>query len=153
MTVTRSAFARSGIGALVVAAATALAWWAWLGRDTTYQIDPGTGVASGPYEPWQVAGCALSLALVALVGGWAVGPWWTVPAMTITFTAAWSLRAAGSDESGLWLVGAVLVLGGMALGSALVSLVGWFLGGRVSGGRVSGGWVTGGRSAGHRRPG
>jgi len=37
--------------------------------------------------------------------------------MTVTFTAAWSVAASVGDDSGMWPVGAFLVLIGMAIGS------------------------------------
>lgn len=107
--------------AAAIAGATVAAWWLWLGWDTTYQTDPDTGVASGPYTAWQVAGCVLSLAVIAALGGRLLGPLVVTPVMTVTLTAAWSARAASSDETGLWLVGAVLVFVATAAGTALVS--------------------------------
>jgi hypothetical protein len=41
--------------------------------------------------------------------------------MTVAFTVTWSVDAASHDETGLWGVGAMLVLAGMAIGSAAVS--------------------------------
>lgn len=41
--------------------------------------------------------------------------------MAVAFTGAWSAQAAPSDESGLWVVGAFLVLIGTAAGAAVVA--------------------------------
>lgn len=41
--------------------------------------------------------------------------------MPVAFTAAWSWTAAGADTTGLWNVGAALVLAGMLAGTAAVS--------------------------------
>jgi hypothetical protein len=112
---------RAGVGVAVLAILTVVAWWLWLGHDTEYQIDPATGMSSGPYEAWQVGGCVLSVAVLAIVGGLFLRPWAVVATMTIVFTGSWSSTAATADESGLWLVGAVLVFVGMASGSALLS--------------------------------
>jgi hypothetical protein len=109
------------LGLLVVAASTVAVWWLWLGWDTDYDIDPITQSQSGPYEAWQVAGCVLSLIVVAVVGGWLLRPWTVAATMTVAFTVAWSWRAASVDDSGLWAVGAILVFAGMALGSAALS--------------------------------
>ena len=115
---------RATAGLLALAAATVFAWWAWLGRDTTMQLDPETGNYSGPYTTAQVAGAVLTLA-VLLVAAVLLG----VPAlpaaavMTVAFTAAWTAQAAGEDETGLYLVGMILVLGGMAAGTTVVALL------------------------------
>jgi hypothetical protein len=109
------------MGVLGVAAASVAAWWSWLGRDREYQVDPATGVSSGPYEVWQVAGCVLSLAVIAIVGALLLSAWIVVASMTVAFTVAWSMAAASTDESGLWGVGATMVFIGLAAGSALLS--------------------------------
>ncbi|GAA4576464.1 hypothetical protein GCM10023176_47890 [Micromonospora coerulea] len=110
------------LGGLILAAATVGTWWAWLGWDTEYTVDPETGATTGPYAAWQVAGCVLTLALLAAVGGWLLGPWVVVPVMTVAFTVAWAAHAASTDDTGLWAVGAVLVLVGTAAGTAVVSV-------------------------------
>ncbi|MFG1885902.1 hypothetical protein [Micromonospora sp. NPDC049102] len=130
MTATR----RTGalIGGLFLAVATVGVWLVWLGWDTGYTVDARTGATSGPYEAWPVIGCVLTLVLLAALAAWRLSPWLVAPVMTIAFTAAWSRQAASRDDSGLWVVGAVLVLIGMAVGSTTVSLTAR----RVAGGRV-----------------
>ena len=83
---------------------------------------PATGATTGPYAVWQVVGAVLTLVVVAAVAGWLLSPVLVVPVMTVAFTAAWSGHAAATDDSGLWVVGAVLVLLGTGVGSTLVSL-------------------------------
>ncbi|WP_320066735.1 hypothetical protein [Micromonospora sp. RTGN7] len=112
---------RALLGGVVLAVATVALWWAWLGWDTQYTVDPETSSTSGPYEGWQVVGCVLSLMALAAVGGWLFSPWLVVPVMTVSFTAAWAWRAATSDDSGLWVIGAVGMLVGLASGSTAVS--------------------------------
>ncbi|MBM0256150.1 hypothetical protein [Micromonospora sp. 4G55] len=112
---------RALLAALVLAVAAVATWWAWLGWDTGYTTDPETGAVSGPYQPWQVAGCVLTLALVAAVGGWRLRPWLVAPVLTVAFTAAWTVHAASTDDSGLWAVGAALVLVGTGIGTTVVS--------------------------------
>ncbi|MFC3502502.1 hypothetical protein ACFOOK_16205 [Micromonospora krabiensis] len=111
-------------GALVVALLSATSWYAWLGWDTGYRVDPVTGATSGPYEVWQVVGCALTL-LVVLVGALLAGvrPVLASAALTLAFTAAWTAAAASRDDSGLYAVGAVLLLVGLAVGTAVVAAV------------------------------
>ncbi|MET8086634.1 hypothetical protein [Micromonospora sp. NPDC005237] len=120
MTATRRTHAL--FGAVFLAVATVGVWLLWLGWDTGYTVDARTGATSGPYEPWQVIGCVLTLVLLAALAAWRLSPWLVAPVMTVAFTAAWSRQAASRDDSGLWVVGAVLVLVGMAVGSTAVSL-------------------------------
>jgi hypothetical protein len=112
------------VGGLAVAGLAAVLWFAWMGWDTQYQTDPVTQVTSGPYEAWQVAGCALSLLVVfvvALMIG--VRPLWASAALTLGFTAAWTATAAPADETGMYGVGMILLLIGLAAGTTVVSLV------------------------------
>ncbi|SCL23875.1 hypothetical protein GA0070616_2809 [Micromonospora nigra] len=118
---------RPFLGVLILAAATVLCWVAWLSWETGYTVDPETEATSGPYSVWQVAGCVVTLAAIAVVAGWRLPPWVVAPVMTLAFTVPWSWHAARSDDSGLWVVGAVLVLIGMAAGSTAVSLVTWLV--------------------------
>jgi hypothetical protein len=114
---------RAVAGLSALAAATVFAWWAWLGRDTEMQLDPATGNYSGPYTTAQVAGLVLTLAALLIVAVLLRVP--ALPAaavMTVAFTAAWTVQAS-EDETGLFLVGMILVLGGMAIGTTVVALL------------------------------
>lgn len=112
---------RTALGGLLLAAATVGAWWAWLGWESGYTVDPETGATSGPYAVWQVAAAVLTLIVIAAVGGWFWSPWLVAPVMTVTFTAVWAARAASTDDSGLWAVGAAMVAIGTAIGATVVS--------------------------------
>ena len=116
---------RNVLGTVVTAAATVGAWWAWLGWDAERRLDPATQIESGPFEVWQVAGCVVTLVLLAVVATLFVAPWLVALAMTVAFTASWSLWAAGSDDSGLWLVGAVAVFVATAVGSTAICVAVW----------------------------
>ncbi|MEV1159926.1 hypothetical protein AB0J27_31455 [Micromonospora chokoriensis] len=131
MTATRGT--RALLGVLFLAAATVGTWLLWLGWDNEYTVDAETGATSGPYEAWQVIGCVLTLVLLAALAGTRLSPWLVVPVMTVAFTAAWTWRAASTDDSGLWAVGAVLVLVGTAAGSTAVSLAARRVGRRSAG--------------------
>lgn len=109
------------LAAVLLAAATIGTWAAWLGWQTGYRTDPRTGSVSGPYSWWQVAGCVITLAVVAGVAGRSMSPFLVVPIVAVAFTLAWSAQAAPADESGLWAVGAFLVLIGTTLGAAVVA--------------------------------
>lgn len=114
---------RSLAGAALLAVATVVTWYAWLGHDTEYQVD-AAGNQSGPYTTMQVAGCVLTLAalLVAAVL-LRVHPLMAAAAMTLAFTVAWTANAAASDETGLFLVGTILVFICMAAGTTVVGLI------------------------------
>ena len=117
-------FFRATAGLFALAAATVFTWWAWLGRDTTMQLDPQTGTYSGPYTTGQVAGVVLTLAALLVSAVLLRVP--ALPAaavMTVAFTAAWTAQAAGQDESGLFAVGATLLLAGMTAGTTVVALI------------------------------
>lgn len=89
---------------------------------------PHDGQKSGPFEAWQVAGCVLTLAALAVgaaIARWATTALWILP---VAFTLAWSIPAASYDDTGLWGVGAIMILIG-TLGGAAVLAVGtqWLL--------------------------
>lgn len=121
--------------ALLLGLAAAASWWGWLGWDTNYQTDPRTGVMSGPYEAWQVLGCVLTLLSAGLLGATFVHPR-ALALMPWGFTIAWSITSSRDDETGLWLVGAFMVLIGMSLGCLVVGLAGRGLGRLLSRGRT-----------------
>lgn len=110
--------------AVVVAALSALTWYAWLGWDTEYQFDEATQTYSGPYEAWQVAGCAVTL-LILLIAVLLAGAL-EVPAsaaLTLGFTVAFTVDAAGKDKSGLFLVGVMMVFVGVSMACGVVSAI------------------------------
>ncbi len=106
-----------------VALFAALMWLAWLGWDDDYYtVD---GVQQGPYRAWQVVGCGPSIcvgAVAALV--WARrGAVLLAAAATVGFAVPWAVYAASTDDSGLWLVGLVMLLGGAFVGLVVVLTV------------------------------
>lgn len=108
---------------LLLGAAAAASWWAWMAWDHNYQRDPATGEMHGPYQAWQVGGCVLTLLALGLYGAIRWHPL-TVTLMPICFTLAWSWTAAPTDDTGLWVAGAILVLIGTSVGAFLVGLLG-----------------------------
>jgi hypothetical protein len=119
------------VGVLAVAVGSALSWLAWMGWDHQYQVDPATGVSSGPYEAWQVIGCAVSL-LALFVGALLAGvrPLPACAALTLAFTAAWTAQAASADDTGLYAVGMIMLLVGLSVATTVVSVVTLVLHGR-----------------------
>ena len=112
---------RGGAAILVLALASAGSWWVWLAWDDTYQTDPVTGVASGPFEGWQVVGCVLSLLVVGLLAHRYLPAGVVAVAMTVSFTLAYAVTVVPTDETGLSLVGVVMVAVGMTAISGLVA--------------------------------
>ncbi len=119
--------------ALVLGAATYAAWLAW---DTEYYYDAAVGAYQGPYRPLQVLGCGLTFAIVTAL----LAMRWSAPAVaagaTLGFWLPWTVLAASRDETGLFVVGSVLLLVGLAVGSAVAGAVGLALR-RIRTGRAS----------------
>lgn len=108
---------------VVLVVLTVAAWWIFLGRDTVRDVDPATGAVTGPYETPQVVACVLVLVALVVAGALTVPAWAAVLAVALPFTVAWSVLAASDDDSGLWAVGALLVLVGTLAGGAVVAAV------------------------------
>jgi flagellar biosynthesis protein FlhB len=110
------------LATFVIAALTTATWWT-LGRDTTREVDAATGNVSGPYEAPQVIACVVMLVGLVVVGSVVLPAWLAVLAVSLPFTAAWTLHASSTDDSGLWAVGAILVLVGTLVGATIVVAV------------------------------
>jgi hypothetical protein len=94
-------------GAAGLAVLAFVSWFAWTGW--------GSGVA-----PWQFAGAAVSAAVLAVLAPRWLPGWLVALVVPVASTAAWVLVARASDDSGLWAVGAILVLAGTLLAAALL---------------------------------
>ena len=122
-----ASLARRGGVLVALALLAAAAWAAWLGWDTEYyEVD---GVAHGPYRGWQVIGCGLCVAAGAVVAQWWLRrPTFVVaPAVAATVGVAvpWTVQAAATDDTGLFVVGLVMLLAGGTVGlSLLLSITG-----------------------------
>lgn len=110
---------------LCLAAATVINYGAWLAWDREKDLQPD-GSLTGPYEVWQVVGFVLCLAVLAAVAGWnrhAVAGTAVISGLTWIM---WTIDAANSDDSGLWVIGSGAVLLGCLAGVGIVSaLVSW----------------------------
>lgn len=107
------------IDAVVLALASAAAWWVWLGWDDTYYTDPATGDSAGPYRTWQVVACVLTLLVVVVVGYRQLHPAVVGVVVTIAFTGAYASSALPDDESGLAGLGVAMVFVGMVITSTV----------------------------------
>lgn len=121
----RPAITAHVVAAVVSAALTVLAYPLWLGWHESKHRVPGTTSFEGPLETWQVVGLAVTLGLIAAVGGWLWLVWSTVLATALAVTFMFALEATtniGRDTS-LWPVGAAFLLGASLVGLLVVALV------------------------------
>jgi hypothetical protein len=93
-------------------------WFAWLGWDDEYYyVD---GFAQGPYRAWQVIGCGLAIATAAVLAYRWVRQFAAVfvlaAAAELGFAVPWAVHASTTDDSGLWVVGLLLLLVGSGVG-------------------------------------
>lgn len=106
-----------------LAALTALDYLAFLGWDQAKDRNPVTGAQTGPYETWQVVGCA---SVLLALGLWAArsGPAALVFVVPLVFTLCWAASASTDPAGdGLWPIGAALVLIGTTVGAACCLVV------------------------------
>lgn len=108
--------------ALLLGAAT---WGAWLGWDQTNYYDSSIGTHQGPYRPAQVVGCALTFGLLTalLAVRWSGAV--VAAGMSLGFWVGWTVQASTQDETGLFVVGSILLFVGLAAGSAVASAIGF----------------------------
>ncbi len=122
----RTQFTLAVVGFTVISAGL---WWGWFAWDNQYVVDPVSGSTSGPYELWQVIGCAASWIVLGWIGNRFLQPFLVILIMPAAFTTAFAITASRSDESGLWLVGAILmVLGTLPATAVLVVILNWRVG-------------------------
>lgn len=113
---------------------TVASWLAWLAWDDTYQID-ADGVASGPYEAWQVIGSGITVMIVVLLAARFLSPWIIAPVAGISYAAAWGWTSIPQDDTGLAGVGLIMTLAGVTIASLLIALMAqkiWGHGGQES---------------------
>ncbi|MFJ2030489.1 hypothetical protein [Streptosporangium sp. NPDC087985] len=120
--VRRPSLASAAGTAGLLAVATFVNYMAWLGWDREKDVLPD-GTTTGPYQPWQVVGVALGLGVLAAVAGRRGHPVIDAVAISLTMTVCWSVNAATSDDSGLWALGAAMVLAGTSLGAGAVAAI------------------------------
>lgn len=125
--ITNQPLTKSVLSAFNLVALTVVTWWVFLGLDNTRDVDPITGSTSGPYEAPQVIACVVVLIGLVVAGTIALSAWVAVIAVAIPFTATWAVWAKANDDSGLWVIGVVMVLIGTVCGGTLVATVTAFL--------------------------
>ena len=117
----------SPIGA-AVPAATYAAWLAW---DNEHYYDAALGAYQGPYRPLQVLGCALTFLIVTALLATRWPPLPVAVGASPGFWLFWTVQAGSQDETGLFLVGSLFLAVGLTIGSALASVIGYGLRGRL----------------------
>ncbi|MBA3232992.1 MAG: hypothetical protein H0T17_03440 [Propionibacteriales bacterium] len=103
----------------------AAVWAAWLGWDHSYYYDPVVGAYQGPYRQAQVVACALTVGLLTALLALRWNPVVVAAGITVGFWVVWTVQAGSEDDSGLFLVGSILLLGGLVLGTTVASAVGY----------------------------
>lgn len=106
---------------VLLAVGAVLAYVGWLGWDHTYQFDPVTGARTGPYETWQVLGCAATIGALAVLAGLRRQAGLAVVVVPAVFTSTWSVPASHGEQPNFWLVGAMFLAVGCTAGVAVVA--------------------------------
>ena len=112
--------ARQWASVVLIALLSAGLWVGWFAWDTEYQYDASTGEMAGPYAIWQGVGAFLCGIVVAGLAYRLLLFGVALLVLPVSFTLAWISTAAATDETGLWMIGAVLVTFGTALGSVVL---------------------------------
>lgn len=100
---------------------TLIAYMAWLGWDQRKELG-ADGYLHGPYQWWQVAGLAITVIVVAAIGGRLGYSVIAVFVISGVLTLAVSIDAATDLENdGLWPIGSIQVAIGSFVGVYLVS--------------------------------
>jgi hypothetical protein len=102
--------AAGAVGLVLLTAATWLGWSGWAALAPGFER----------FAAWQLAGTAVTAAVLAILAPRWLPAWLVGILMPLAFTAAWSLTAVASDDSGLWVVGALLTLVGTAVAAAVL---------------------------------
>ncbi|GMA40245.1 hypothetical protein [Mobilicoccus caccae] len=78
------------------------------------------------YSVWQVSGCAIIVLLGSIltcVLAQGRHAWATVVGVTAGLAVPWTWEAASTDETGLYLVGLILLLAGLLVSTIVITLV------------------------------
>ncbi|MBF5083609.1 hypothetical protein [Quadrisphaera sp. INWT6] len=99
-------------------------WAAWLGWDDTTSYDVVTRQDESPYVTLQVLGCALTVGVVTALLAARWSPVVAATGVSVGFWWAWTAWAAAYDDTGLFLVGALMLAVGLAAGTSFAAFVG-----------------------------
>jgi hypothetical protein len=132
------------VAVVAVGLATLTNYLGWLVWARTKDRGPD-GHVTGPYQPWQIVGLVLVLAVIAAMAGWRRRPW---EAIIVTTGVMWlCVLASGAvdpNADGLFIIGAFMVAFRTFSGVGVVALVADEIASSKSPGGATAGW--------HRRP-
>lgn len=117
---------RRDVSLVVGALGSAVAWLAWMGWDRGYHLDPATGLESGPYEAWQVVGSAVTFTVAVVVACRLQRRPTTATIASVcatAYTIAYAATVVPFDETGLAVLGVVMVAVGTLAGALVVAVV------------------------------
>lgn len=97
-----------------------LAWLLCLGWRAERWQNPD-GSTGGPYHPWQVEAFVVAVAGLAVLSMWRGFARAAGVATALAVTGMFAADASGTDDSGLWAVGALMTLIGSVLGTWLLA--------------------------------
>jgi hypothetical protein len=109
------------VATAAVSALSAACWFTWLEWDNESHVDSLSGAVSGPYQAWQVIGCAVSLLAIAAIAT-SLLPWIVpVVVMPVAFGAAMVFSITPEEMTARWQLGALLAVGEVFLGVLIVA--------------------------------
>lgn len=100
---------------------TSVAYLSWLGWDQQRDQQPD-GSSTGPYQPWQAIGLALTIAAITCVCSWRRASFLGCALITVTLTLCFSSDAAtDANADGLWTLGAMALFVCTGYGTGVVA--------------------------------
>lgn len=94
--------------------------------DHGYHLDPATGLESGPYQAWQVAGSTVTFTIAVVLACRLQRrpmPATTALVCAAAYTVAYATTVVPFDESGMVVVGVAMVAVGTTAGALLIAVV------------------------------
>jgi hypothetical protein len=102
----------------------AVTWGVWLGWDRTASYDVVTGTVQTPYVTLQVLGCALTVGVVTATLAGLRHPVAAAVGVSAGFWLVWTVHAASTDASGLFVIGSMMLAIGLAAGTSVAATLG-----------------------------
>jgi hypothetical protein len=113
---------RELLATTALAVLTGLGTWLFLGPNAAPVVDSNTGEYTAD-ALLLILSCGATLLALIIATTFFARPLLVVPAVALPFTAAWSVAAATTDDSGLWVIGAVFALIGATVGAGTASAI------------------------------
>jgi hypothetical protein len=110
------------VAVVAVGLATLANYLGWLGWDRTKDRGPD-GYLTGPYQPWQIVGLVLVLAVIAAMAGWRRRPWVAIIVTTgVMWLCVLASGAVDPNADGLFIIGAFMAAVSTFTGVGVVAL-------------------------------